>query len=106
MMVKICGITNREDAEAAIEAGAAALGFNFYRKSPRYIAPTAAHAIAHGLNILKVGVFANEPDAASIARMAGMDVVQLHGDEPAASVPTSIRVWKAFRMTPEWNGSQ
>lgn len=85
--VKVCGITNTEDARAAIEAGADALGFNFYARSPRYIAPEEARLIVAELpaSVLSVGVFVNEDSAASVARIAersGVSAVQLHGDEP------------------------
>ena len=102
MMVKICGITNREDALAAVEGGAAALGFNFYPKSPRYIAPKDAARLAEGLpaSVLKVGVFVNEPAGRikEIAALAGLDVAQLHGDERPGTLPQNLRVWKAFRV--------
>ena len=78
MMVKICGITNREDALAAVEAGASALGFNFYRDSPRYISPTGASMIAAKIpsDVWKVGIFVNEtPETiARIALDAGLDI--------------------------------
>src|SRR4030088_3108110 len=81
MLIKICGITNHDDALAAAEAGASALGFNFYRESPRYISPTGAAVIAEKVpaGVLKVGVFVNDaPDAiAKIALQTGLDVVQL-----------------------------
>jgi phosphoribosylanthranilate isomerase len=82
--VKICGITRIEDAQQAIDLGAAALGFNFYPPSPRYIEPEAARAMVRGLPpfVTSVGVFANETDAErviSIAREAGATAVQLHG---------------------------
>ena len=85
-VVKVCGITNPNDAHAAVEAGADALGFNFYRPSPRYIAPREARAIIDQLpeSILKVGVFVNE-DLYSVGRIvdeAALSAVQLHGDEP------------------------
>jgi phosphoribosylanthranilate isomerase len=100
MMVKICGITNREDALAAIEGGAAALGFNFFPRSPRYIDPARAAAIAKGLDALKVGVFVNESPAriADIARQVGLDVAQLHGSETEADYPHGMRVWKVARV--------
>lgn len=102
MMVKICGITNREDALAAVEGGATALGFNFFRKSPRFIEPEDAARIIEGLpeTVWKVGVFVNEAPAAvaSLARRTGLEVAQLHGDEPPNSLPRDIRVWKAFRV--------
>jgi phosphoribosylanthranilate isomerase len=84
--VKVCGITSRADALAAIEAGADALGFNFYAPSPRYITPEDARRIIAELppGVLNVGVFVNEDSAAAVARMAersGVSAVQLHGDE-------------------------
>jgi len=101
MMVKVCGITNLEDALAAVEAGASALGFNFYSGSPRRIDPDqAAEITAHlGPGVLKVGVFVNEPAARveSVARDASLDVVQLHG---VALPPAGWRVWRAVRVAP------
>ena len=89
--VKICGITNLEDARSAIEAGADMLGFNFYRPSPRFIEPAAVRKILEsmrgeieGRGITMVGVFVNEasPDAvAEIVNKAGLNAAQLHGDE-------------------------
>ena len=60
MMVKICGITRREDAVAAVEAGAQALGFNFYKHSPRFIEPEYAAELGEDLPVLRVGVFVDE----------------------------------------------
>ena len=96
VLVKVCGITTREDALAAIEAGAAALGFNFYADSPRYIAEERAAEIvaALPLGILKVGVFVdNSPEhILAVARRVGLDIVQLHGG--LVSVP--MRFWRAL----------
>lgn len=104
MIVKVCGITNREDARAAVEAGAGALGFNFYPKSPRYITPAAAAAISAAVpaGVLKVGVFVNEPLAPEIVAEANLDIAQLHGDEGAADVPAGLRVWKAIRVNEQF----
>ena len=82
--VKICGLTRLEDAQRAVELGAAALGFNFYPHSPRCIEPAAARAIVSRLPpfVTAVGVFANETDAdhvISVARQAGVTAVQMHG---------------------------
>lgn len=93
-LVKICGITNLEDAEAAIEAGADMLGFNFYRPSPRFVESATAHNIISAVRVkaktsraqvTMVGVFVNEPveDVARIAAEVGLDGVQLHGEETA-----------------------
>jgi phosphoribosylanthranilate isomerase len=102
MMVKICGITNREDAMAAVDGGAAALGFNFYPSSPRYIAPDEAAEIAVGLpaGVWKVGVFVDESPKAVLrtAMRVGLDIAQLHGKESPEQYPQGIRVWKAIRM--------
>ena len=86
VFVKICGITNLADALAAVEAGADALGFNFYRPSPRFIEPAAARAIIDQLpaTVFAVGVFVNESDPETVARIAdeaGVSAIQLHGDE-------------------------
>jgi phosphoribosylanthranilate isomerase len=84
-LVKVCGITSLADARAAVDAGADALGFNFYRPSPRYIAPLDARKIVDQLPaaVLKVGVFVNEGlhSVVRIAEEAGLSAVQLHGDE-------------------------
>lgn len=84
-LVKICGITNLADARAAVDAGADALGFNFYRPSPRYISPPDARKIIDQLphSVLKVGVFVNEGlhSLMHITAEAGLSAVQLHGDE-------------------------
>ncbi len=87
--VKICGITNLEDALVAVEAGAFALGFNFYARSSRYVSPSAARSIIEQLpaKILSVGVFVNEESPEEVARIcdeARVAAVQLHGDESPA----------------------
>ena len=106
-ILKICGITNQPDADAAIAAGATAIGFNFYPKSPRYIAPESAARIATP-GVRRVGVFVNEPAPriAEIARLASLDVAQLHGDETPAQYPDAIAVWKAARVSPDFDFSQ
>jgi phosphoribosylanthranilate isomerase len=102
MMVKICGITNVEDALAAIEGGAAALGFNFWPRSPRYVRPEAARKILERLpaTVWKAGVFVDEAAVAVVetVREAGLDIAQLHGRETAADFPWDVRVWKAVRI--------
>jgi phosphoribosylanthranilate isomerase len=95
MMVKICGITKLEDAVVAIEGGASALGFNFYPKSPRYIAPDCAAGMIAKLpsSVWKVGVFVNEsPERITeIAHHVGLDIVQLVGQAIRLS---GLRVWQ------------
>src|SRR5579872_2254971 len=102
MMVKICGITNLEDALAAVEGGASALGFNFWPRSPRYITPEGARKVIERLpeKVYKVGVFVDEEPGAvtAVASEAGLDVVQLHGRERANDFPAGLRVWKALRI--------
>jgi phosphoribosylanthranilate isomerase len=110
VQVKICGITNLEDARMATEAGADALGFNFYPRSQRYIEPQVAARIIRELppNVLSVGVFVNEgtpEEVARIAAEAGVRAVQLHGDESPAYVGAlrgfyvikALRVHEGFR---------
>src|SRR4029077_1853304 len=83
--VKICGMTNLEDALTAVEAGADAVGFVFYEKSPRKISVEAAREIVEKLpeRVEKVGVFVNEPPerVSAIADEVGLSAVQFHGDE-------------------------
>lgn len=82
--IKVCGMTRLEDARLAVELGASALGFNFYRPSPRYIAPSAARSIIERLPplVVAVGVYANETEmdhVTAVAREAGVGAIQLHG---------------------------
>ncbi|WP_428236868.1 phosphoribosylanthranilate isomerase [Gracilimonas sp.] len=82
--IKICGITNLEDARFAAGALVDYLGFIFYENSPRYIEPGEAGAVINWLEgPEKVGVFVNQPldDVNQIAKETGLDYVQLHGDE-------------------------
>ena len=102
--VKICGITRTQDAELAVELGALAIGFIFYRNSPRYIAPETAQHITENIGscAAKVGVFVDDSinEVNTIAEAVGLDYVQLHGDESPAYCKEIIRpVIKAFRVT-------
>ena len=85
VQIKICGITNIEDAQAAAGAGADALGFIFHPASPRCVTPARAQAIIASLPpaLCTVGVFVNLPAAEvlQIAEMCGLDFIQLHGSE-------------------------
>lgn len=102
--IKICGVTNRGDAQAAARAGADAIGLNFYRASKRFVDRGTAREIIEGLpdSLAKVGVFVNL-EAGEIAATAAelrLDFVQLHGDEPAAFVaelPASVRIVRGYR---------
>lgn len=109
--VKICGITNLEDALASVKFGADAIGFNFYAKSPRYISPESAREIIKQLaaDVLKVGVFVNEEldKIVEIASIANLDAIQLHGEETSElatqlKVKSGLRIIKAFRVSPEF----
>lgn len=83
--VKICGVTDPHDARYCSEAGADAIGLNFYAASPRYVCPALARQIAQGLpsTVVKVGVFVNAAieDVLRTCDEVGLDAVQLHGDE-------------------------
>ena len=92
-IIKICGITNEDDARAAVEAGANALGFNFYEKSPRYVTVARAREIIGAVpgEYLTVGIFVNP--AMDELKAAPVDVVQLYGEWPAEFA--GLTVWKA-----------
>ncbi|MDD5037639.1 MAG: phosphoribosylanthranilate isomerase, partial [Methylococcaceae bacterium] len=101
--IKICGITNSEDALMAVEAGADALGFVFFQGSPRFISPEQAADVIRCLPpfVQTVGLFVNEELAMvnSVAGQCGLDLVQLHGDEsPDYADAVRRRVIKAFRV--------
>ena len=100
--VKICGITRKEDAIRAVEFGADALGFVFYKGSPRCVSLDVAKSIISELPpfITNVGVFVDEEPSviSEIVGAAGIDVVQLHGDEPEVMCSLWPRVVKAFRV--------
>jgi phosphoribosylanthranilate isomerase len=109
--VKICGITNLEDAQLSVKFGADALGFNFYRKSPRYIEAEKVREIVEKLSkdVLKVGVFVNETveNIIEIAKIAKLDAIQLHGEETPEFATelkqkTNLEIIKAFRVSPEF----
>jgi len=101
--IKICGITNLEDARLAAELGAHALGFIFYPKSPRSVRPETAREIIDNLPplVMTVGVFVDEEAGVvrGIAETTGLDWVQLHGQEsPEYCCSLGRRVIKGFRI--------
>lgn len=108
MRVKICGITNLNDAQAAVRSGADELGFNFYRVSPRYIEQAAAVdviGVVRTSDVACVGVFVNMEleNILRIADQTGIDKIQLHGDETPEFVDelrgrSHLPVIKAFRI--------
>lgn len=108
MRVKVCGITTWEDALAAVDAGVDALGFNFYRPSPRYIDPDSARCIISRLPpfVVPVGLFVNvtaPEEVDKTARAARVQVLQLHGDEPP-DYCRALADWpliKALRVGPD-----
>ncbi len=103
LLVKICGITSAQDAQLAVEAGADALGFVFFAMSPRKISVERAAEIARAVpkGVRRVGVFVNESPAemARVADAVGLDLLQLHGDEPPEALAGLVRpALKAVRV--------
>lgn len=109
--VKICGITREEDAKKAAGLGVWALGFVFYKKSPRYIGPYKAKKIVAGLPpfVTPVGVFADQKEGAieDIAEFCGIRTLQFHGDESPEFcrrfTSKSYKIIKAFRVNAEFD---
>jgi phosphoribosylanthranilate isomerase len=102
-IVKVCGVTSVEDARAALDAGANALGFNFYYQSPRCLTPARAQQIAQTVpsGILKVGVFVNatKQELSDVGSQVGLDVLQLHGNQLPLHFPDSFRIWRAIQAS-------
>ncbi len=102
--IKICGITNLEDAVNSVKAGCNALGFIFYRKSPRYITPEKASQIIKHIppHILKIGVFVNAKEKAikRTAKLCNLDMLQFHGTESPEFCKKfkGYKIIKAFRV--------
>lgn len=108
MRIKICGITNRDDALCAVDAGADALGFVFVKSSPRCVSPVRAAEIIAALpkSVLTVGVFVNglREEMLRTMRATGLGALQLHGQElPAAALGYDIPVIKAHRVKAGFN---
>jgi phosphoribosylanthranilate isomerase len=105
MHIKLCGFTALDDALAAVDLGVDMLGFNFYAPSPRYISPAACARIVAALRnrrdpVTTVGVFVNatQTEVAAIADLCGLDLIQLHGDEPPEMFAAfGSRAFKAIR---------
>ncbi|MCU0651671.1 MAG: phosphoribosylanthranilate isomerase [Candidatus Omnitrophica bacterium] len=102
--VKICGITNSADAQVSVKAGCDALGFIFYKKSPRYISPGEACTIIKKIpsRIIKIGVFVNNKEdyIKRIAKLCRLDMLQFHGNESARFCASfrDYKIIKTFRI--------
>jgi phosphoribosylanthranilate isomerase len=110
--VKICGITNIDDALAALEAGADTIGLNFYAQSPRAVsvrkALTIRQQLPATLEVFGVFVNADPSEIMEIVRDIKFDAIQLHGDEPNAVVKQLARVarvFKALRVGPDFSAA-
>lgn len=108
MKIKICGITNINDAKYSVDLGADALGFIFYKNSKRYIEPIIAQKIIAQLPpfLTKVGVFVNEEPSFvnSIAKEIKLNLIQLHGDESNDYIARiDYSVIKAFRVDDQYD---
>jgi len=108
--LKICGVMTPEDARSAVEAGADAIGLNFYSGSPRCVSEATAKTIIEDLpiEVAKVGVFVNMPvpEIRVLAERLQIDWIQLHGDEPPESILhlAPWRVIRAIRCGSGWKG--
>ncbi len=102
--VKICGITNIEDALKVVYYGAWAVGFVFYKKSPRYVSPSRAKKVIEALPpfVTPVGVFVNQSEKAvrDICKFTNIQTLQFHGEEKAVYCKrfTGFKIIKAFRI--------
>ena len=101
--VKICGVTTISDAQAAVQAGADAVGLMFYAGSPRHVPIEAAQEIARSLppSVIRVGVFVdpNSPDVFAAIQLCGLNLLQFHGAEtPQFCQQFGVMTMKAFRM--------
>jgi phosphoribosylanthranilate isomerase len=103
--IKICGITNLADAQTVIEAGADALGFIFFEKSPRYLSIEKAAEISRQLPaLMRVGIFVNAPAEFILRAISevGLTMLQFHGDEPPGfCAQFGLMNMKAFRIRDE-----
>ena len=101
IQIKICGVTNANDARACVELGADMIGFNFYPASPRYIEPTVVRGIVDTLpaRTCAVGVFvdADRAEIRKLAKTAGVRAVQLHGHATPESCNELAREFRVIR---------
>jgi phosphoribosylanthranilate isomerase len=101
VQIKICGITKVEDANACTELGADMIGLNFYPQSSRYIQPQRARQIVEGIphSIHAVGVFVDPAasEVRAIAKITGIECVQLHGDVPSDTCRELAREFRVIR---------
>jgi phosphoribosylanthranilate isomerase len=109
LQIKVCGVTNIKDARACAELGADMIGFNFYRRSPRYVAPTTVRRIIKAISpgICAVGVFvdASAEEIRNIANTARIQCVQLHGTaspDRCSDLAREFRVIRAFSTDPHF----